>query len=190
MSFSKYFFKLQNLRMCMLKPDFVSDYMSGSDHKYNFLFLGFPCDFSWTDQQSRQMCWSLWSKPGPTFPLSVGLWITMRSCCGGHDSSWKELGSLLFPLQQWGNPVKLFSFVNGFIIFLGAITHSYKLHPLWLVCGPGSLSWWDARRQRLDVKSWTTVDNMWFSCPGSGSGWAAVVQLGCLQQCRMRNPTS
>lgn len=45
MSFSKYFFKLQNLRMCMLRPDFVNDYMSGSDHKYNFLFLGFPCGF-------------------------------------------------------------------------------------------------------------------------------------------------
>lgn len=134
----------------MLRPNFVSDCMSGSDHKYNFLFLEDPCDFSWTDQQSMLRYWSQWSKPGPTLPLSVDLWIATRSCNGF--------------LQQWDNPVKLFGFVNGFLLFLGAITHSCKLHPLWLIRG-----------KLLGVKSWRTVDNViflpweWLRLSSSGS---------------------
>lgn len=171
--------------MCMLRPNFFSDYMSRSDHKHNFLFLEVPCDFPWTHQQSVLMCWSQWSKPGPTLHLSVDLWVTMRSCYGGHFLL-KGTRHLAFSFTAMGQFCKFFfGFVNGFILFFGChYTFSCKLPPLWLICGSSSISWCDARWKLLGVK---TADNMWFSCPGSGSGWAAVAQHRCLQQCQMRS---
>lgn len=187
MSFSKYFLKLQNLR-CVCWGQILS-VIIWVDLTTNIIF--FSQDFPVIVLELiSKVCWCADHRDQSLVEPFIYLWITMRSCYGGHDSSWKELDSLLFPLQQWDNPGKLFSFMNGFIIFWGAITHSCKLHPLWLICGLGSLSWWDSRGQLLGVKSWRAVDNMWFSCPRSGSGWAAVLQLRCLQQCQMRNVTN
>lgn len=56
--------------------------------------------------------------------------------------------------------------------FGGAVTHFSKLHPLRLICGPGSLSWHDARRKLITPKSWhhgILLTWQWLRLSSSGS---------------------